>query len=65
MTNISEKVNKSNEDVRERISDANKDFQMRRFIKEKNRERDLIEALGIGGAIRRTNKIKNTSTKDF
>lgn len=62
---ISEKVNKSNENVRNRISDATKLFQMRRQAARRKEREDLVEASGIGGAIRRTNKIVSSSTRGF
>ena len=62
---ISEKVNKSNENVRNRISDATKLFQMRRQAARRKEREDLVEASGIGGAIKRTNKIVSSSTRGF
>ena len=62
---ISEKVNKSNENIKNRISDATKLFQMRRQAARRKEREDLIEASGIGGAIRRTNKIVSSSTRGF
>lgn len=62
---ISEKVNKSNENIKNRISDATKLFQMRRQAARRKEREDLIEASGIGGAIKRTNKIVSSSTRGF
>ena len=62
---ISEKVNKSNENVRNRISAATKLFQMRRQAARRKEREDLVEASGIGGAIKRTNKIVSSSTRGF
>ena len=62
---ISENVNKSNENIKNRISDATKLFQMRRQAARRKEREDLIEASGIGGAIRRTNKIVSSSTRGF
>ena len=62
---ISEKVNKSNENLRNRISDATKLFQMRRQAARRKEREDLVEASGIGGAIKRTNKIVSSSTRGF
>ena len=63
--NISEKIGKTNERIRTKISDSAKLFQRRQqAIRRKVRE-DLIEASGLGGAMRRTNKIISTSTRGF
>lgn len=63
--NISEKVGKTNERIKTKISDSAKLFQRRQqAIRRKARE-DLIEASGIGGAMRRVNKIVSTSTRGF
>ena len=63
--NISEKVGKTNERIKTKISDSAKLFQRRQqAIRRKVRE-DLIEASGIGGAMRRVNKIVSTSTRGF
>ena len=62
---ISEKVNKSNENIKNRISDATKLFQMRRQAARRKEREDLVEASGIGGAIKRTNKIVSSSTRGF
>ena len=62
---ISEKIGKTNERIRTKISDSAKLFQRRQqAIRRKVRE-DLIEASGLGGAMRRTNKIISTSTRGF
>ena len=62
---ISEKITKSNENIRNRISDATKLFQRRRQAVRRKQREDLIEASGIGGAIRRTNKVISSSTRGF
>ena len=62
---ISEKVTKSNENIRNRISDATKLFQTRRQAARRKEREDLIEASGIGGAIKRTNKVISKSTRGF
>ena len=62
---ISEKIGKTNERIKTKISDSTKVFQRRQqAIRRKVRE-DLIEASGLGGALRRTNKIISTSTRGF
>ena len=62
---ISEKIGKTNERIKTKISDSAKVFQRRQqAIRRKVRE-DLIEASGLGGALRRTNKIISTSTRGF
>jgi len=62
---ISEKVTKSNENIRNRISDATKLFQIRRQAARRKDREDLIEASGIGGAIKRTNQVISKSTRGF
>lgn len=62
---ISEKVTKSNENIRNRISDATKLFQTRRQAARRKEREDLIEASGIGGAIKRTNQVISKSTRGF
>ena len=62
---ISEKVTKSNENIRNRISDATKLFQIRRQAARRKEREDLIEASGIGGAIKRTNQVISKSTRGF
>ena len=62
---ISEKIGKTNERIKTKISDSAKLFQRRQqAIRRKVRE-DLIEASGLGGAMRRTNKIISSSTRGF
>ena len=54
---ISEKIGKTNERIKTKISTSAKLFQRRQqAIRRKVRE-DLIEASGIGGAMRRVNKV--------
>ena len=62
---ISEKIGKTNERIKTKISDSAKVFQRRQqAIRRKVRE-DLIEASGLGGALKRANKIVSTSTRGF
>ena len=62
---ISEKIGKTNERIKTKISDSAKLFQRRQqAIRRKVRE-DLIEASGVGGALRRANKVISTSTRGF
>ena len=62
---ISEKIGKTNERIKTKISDSAKVFQRRQqAIRRKVRE-DLIEASGLGGALRRANKVVSTSTRGF
>ena len=62
---ISEKIGKTNERIKTKISTSAKLFQRRQqAIRRKVRE-DLIEASGIGGAMRRVNKVVSTSTRGF
>lgn len=62
---ISEKIGKTNERIKIKISDSAKVFQRRQqAIRRKVRE-DLIEASGLGGALRRANKVASTSTRGF
>ena len=62
---ISEKIGKTNERIKTKISDSAKVFQRRQqAIRRKVRE-DLIEASGLGGALRRANKVASTSTRGF
>jgi len=62
---ISEKIGKTNERIKTKISDSAKLFQRRQqAIRRKVRE-DLIEASGLGGALKRANKVISTSTRGF
>ena len=62
---ISEKIGKTNERIKTKISDSAKVFQRRQqAIRRKVRE-DLIEASGLGGALKRANKVVSTSTRGF
>ena len=62
---ISEKIGKTNERIKTKISDSAKVFQRRQqAIRRKVRE-DLIEASGLGGALKRANKVASTSTRGF
>ena len=63
--NISEKVGKTNERIKTKISDSAKLFQRRQQAVRRKVREDLIEASGIGGAMRRVNKIVSTSTRGF
>ena len=60
---ISEKVGKTNERIKTKISDSAKLFQRRQQAVRRKVREDLIEASGIGGAMRRVNKIVSTSTR--
>ena len=62
---ISEKVGKTNERIKTKISDSAKLFQRRQQAVRRKVRDDLIEASGIGGAMRRVNKIVSTSTRGF
>ena len=62
---ISEKVGKTNERIKTKISDSAKLFQRRQQAVRRKIREDLIEASGIGGAMRRVNKIVSTSTRGF
>ena len=63
--NISEKVGKTNERIKTKISDSAKLFQRRQQAVRRKIREDLIEASGIGGAMKRVNKIVSTSTRGF
>ena len=62
---ISEKIGKTNERIKTNISDTAKVFQRRQQAVRRKIREDLIEASGIGGAVRRVNKIVSTSTRGF
>lgn len=62
---ISEKVGKTNERIKTKISDSAKLFQRRQQAVRRKIREDLIEASGIGGAMKRVNKIVSTSTRGF
>jgi len=62
---ISEKVGKTNDRIKTKISDSAKLFQRRQQAVRRKVREDLIEASGIGGAMRRVNKIVSTSTRGF
>ena len=64
-TNIGKKVREANVRLRERISNANKDFQKRLDSQRKKQREELIEALGIGGAMRRTGQVIKNTAKGF
>ena len=53
--NINKKVGESNERIRTRISNSAKLFQRRQQAARRRIREDLIEASGIGGALRRAN----------
>ena len=63
--NIDKKVGESNERIRTRISNSAKLFQRRQQAVRRRIREDLIEASGIGGALRRANKIVSSSTRGF
>ena len=62
---INKKVGESNERIRTRISNSAKLFQRRQQAARRRIREDLIEASGIGGALRRANKIVSSSTRGF
>ena len=64
-TNIGKKVREANVRLRERISNANKNFQKRLDSQRKKQREELIEALGIGGAMRRTGQVIKNTAKGF
>ena len=64
-TNIGKKVREANVRLRERISNANKDFQKRLDSQRKKQREELIEALGIGGAMRSTGQVIKNTAKGF
>ena len=63
--NINKKVGESNERIRTRISNSAKLFQRRQQAIRRRIREDLIEASGIGGALRRANKIVSSSSRGF
>ena len=63
--NINKKVGESNERIRTKISNSAKLFQRRQQAVRRRIREDLIEASGIGGALRRANKIVSSSTRGF
>ena len=63
--NINKKVSESNDRIRTRISNSAKLFQRRQQAVRRRIREDLIEASGIGGALRRANKIVSSSTRGF
>ena len=63
--NINKKVGESNERIRTRISNSAKLFQRRQQAIRRRIREDLIEASGIGGALRRANKIASSSSRGF
>ena len=63
--NINKKVSESNERIRTRISNSAKLFQRRQQAIRRRIREDLIEASGIGGALRRANKIVSSSSRGF
>ena len=62
---ISEKIGKTNERIKTKISDSAKLFQRRQQAVRRKVREDLIEASGVGGALRRANKVISTSTRGF
>ena len=57
--------NVSELEAKTKISDSAKLFQRRQQAVRRKVREDLIEASGIGGAMRRVNKIVSTSTRGF
>ena len=64
-SDIGKKVREANVRLRERISNTNKDYQRRLDSSRKKQREDLIEALGIGGAMRRTGQVIKNTAKGF
>ena len=64
-SDIGKKVREANVRLRERISNANKDYQRRLDSSRKKQREELIEALGIGGAMRRTGQVIKNTAKGF
>ena len=64
-SDIGKKVREANVRLRERISNANKDYQKRLDSSRKKQREELIEALGIGGAMRRTGQVIKNTAKGF
>ena len=64
-TDISKKDREANVRLRERISNENKDYQRRLDSSRKKQREELIEALGIGGAMRRTGQVIKNTAKGF
>ena len=64
-SDIGKKVREANVRLRERISNANKDYQKRLDSLRKKQREELIEALGIGGAMRRTGQVIKNTAKGF
>ena len=64
-SDIGKKVRGANVRLRERISNANKDYQRRLDSSRKKQREELIEALGIGGAMRRTGQVIKNTAKGF
>ena len=64
-SDIGKKVREANVRLRERISNANKDYQRRLDSSRKKQREELIEALGIGGDMRRTGQVIKNTAKGF
>lgn len=64
-SDIGKKVREANVRLRERISNASKDYQKRLDSSRKKQREELIEALGIGGAMRRTGQVIKNTAKGF
>ena len=64
-SDIGKKVREANVRLRERISNTNKDYQRRLDSSTKKQREELIEALGIGGAMRRTGQVIKNTAKGF
>ena len=64
-SDIGKKVREANVRLRERISNANKDYQRRLDSSRKKQREELIQTLGIGGAMRRTGQVIKNTAKGF
>ena len=64
-SDIGKKVREANVRLRERLSNANKDYQRRLDSSRKKQREEVIEALGIGGAMRRTGQVIKNTAKGF
>ena len=63
--NIGKKIKDSNLRLRKRISESNKNAQRKLQASRRKQREELIEALGIGGAMRRTGRVIKNTAKGF
>tara|TARA_B100001287_G_scaffold85254_1_gene71213 strand:+ start:2053 stop:3276 length:1224 start_codon:yes stop_codon:yes gene_type:complete len=63
--NIGKKIRDSNLRLRKRISESNKNAQRKLQASRRKQREELIEALGIGGAMRRTGRVIKNTAKGF